>query len=304
MKRLLIIILLLVPLVCFGQFHIKSGINQNGSGGYIPTSGYINSSDGYTADNSGGITFEAEALAYFARMDKTPADDTLKILNEFIDSLKKNGTYAKLDRIVITGLNTVYNATLDIKGGTSATLVNSPIFTPYKGITTDNGKYIKTEFIPVDSASHNYRMNSGFMGVWNNSTISGVTYRYLIGTFDGTRLSCIMVDNTGKDYALINGIPWGTSVTYASIIGLHTTSRISGTDNIVSVNDSIVTFTRNASVPLSPYQMYVGCVNLSGSNLYYANTTISLYIIGGGFTSQEVRNINSCVQRLKTKLGW
>jgi hypothetical protein len=162
-KRAFIILLLFFSLPAFGQYDIFGQYN--------------NPFNIWGSKSKSGFRYDSDALAYFARMDKKPADDTLKYLNEFIDSLKKNGTYAKLDRIVITGLNTVYNATLDIKGGTGATLINSPIFTPYKGITTDNGKYIKTEFIPVDSASHNYRMNSGFMGVWNNSTISGVTYR-------------------------------------------------------------------------------------------------------------------------------
>ncbi|GEM_PF-5733367 len=298
MKRLLILLLLLVPLVCFGQYHIKSGINQNGSGGYIPTSGYINSSDGYSADNSGGISLDADAKNLIDRMialGVTPSTGRQRLYSNIFTMLKDSLEVADLRTLAdamyftdnyITAIDTnivKLNWIQDAYNLSSFGLLaydSSGI----KGNELSSG--LRTNYVPSVNGSA-YTLNSSSFGVFAKKTEK--VNRAIIGGYQTGVLQRLFLVNGA---AAINSASQYSSG-FTDTLGMIIVSRTSSTTvKIYGDLTWVVTDTRNSSA-LPSVEQGLLCENANGTYTNFSAATVGFAFWCAGLDATQVRIINN-----------
>lgn len=285
MKRILLIILLLFPLVSFGQYKTNSGINQNG-GFQLRTSGYV---------------FSAEALQYFARMPVKPANDTLMIIAEFIDSLVLNGVWSKLDASVLCANRDTTSALLNMKGTSFTGIsIGAPSFVPYKGFTPAANKYINSLFNP-STAGGVYTQNSASFGAYSSTDYLADFNTAIMGVQVGGWSAIFPYFTGAKIYAVANGSGY-VNIANAHTVGLISVTRTASNSMTIYIEtDSIASGTGTSTAPPNG-NFYVGADN-NGAAQYFSPRQIPYYYIGSGFSPTDNRNHTTCLVRMLVKLG-
>jgi hypothetical protein len=297
MKKIIILILMIISVCVSAQS--QNNISNKG----INVSVNTVTSPGLDRPVFTGVTYSIQAQAYFDRMPVLPASDTLAMFAEFIDSLVSNGKWNKIDVLCVLANRDTVSAFLNMKGNTfNAVSYSTRVFTPYKGWNGNHtSAHLNTNFNP-STASGYYTLNSGTMSVYNNSNL---TSGYTMGVSDGTQKSIIVIQSS--TYYAINAGAGLFINTTSTTIGLTTVTRVASGDYRLYYNGTDVSGIKtHASVGLPNGNIYVGCYNNipNGGVDQAQGNQYALYMIGGGLTAQDVADFNSCVQRLKTKIGW
>ena len=122
----------------------------------------------------GGVSYEAEALTYFAAMSVAPDDTRKGHLNTLIASLKTAGVWAKLDGLYIMAAHDAQAARVNAVNPASVATANGTItFTTDRGYA-GNGTtgYLNTGFNPTTAPSPKYARNSAHMGAWSRTAVN------------------------------------------------------------------------------------------------------------------------------------
>lgn len=242
--------------------------------------------------------FSSEASQYFNRMPVKPAVDTLLMMAEFIDSLVLNGVWAKLDVMCLLANRDSTSALQNLKQNLyNGVGYGTRTFTPYKG-WAGNGTsgYINTGFNPFDSTTHNYRTQSASIGFYK---VSGTTLT--MGTNMNTTID-VLIQSAGA-YVRINNLSWWVATGGSELNTFDVLNRLTSTSETFAQGTTVYSRTAS-SVGLGNANLYLGAYNNGTNPAGFTNGQSALYFIGGGLTAQNVIDFNSCVSRLKTKIGW
>ncbi len=285
-KKILIMLFLVFASICYSQYNI-SGINQG--------------DDGYALEKANDIiSYSVNATQYFNRMDVKPLPDTLNMIAEYIDSLTSNGIWAKRDVICLLVMNTPANAKLNvISSNFGASWINNPSYVVYGGVTTRTDNYINTNFNPT-TAGGLYSQNSSSYGLWSNTNQSGVIYDF--GAQD-TKYA-ILVGNFNELFFYSNNLSGHQSTYNINTIGLLSSSRTALQMTVAYIDGDSIGVSNVQSTGMPNLYFYVGCVNINGVALYFAEKQYFYYWIGGEMTTQDEKNEYSCFMRLKGKMGF
>lgn len=248
--------------------------------------------------------YSAEATQYFNRMTVKPASDTLAIYAEFIDSLVLNGVWNILDDFKIFANSDTLNALTNLKDNRFNAIGHTPItFTPYQGYLSGALGYICSTFNPADSLTHNFRLYSNSFGVYSRTqSVSSNCGDIVTGTKNGTSADSLVYLSIG--WAATIGVihdcsSFTTPDNGGSTIGFYQMNRLGAT----------LTYTGNTTTHYSGTLAVTKLPNSTlevsyGAGGVVTSRQIALYYIGGGMTAQQMKDFNSCVQRLKTKIGF
>lgn len=246
--------------------------------------------------------YSIEAKQYFDRLPTLPGQDTLLKMAEFIDSLKQNGVWVKIDEMWLFANKTSSNALIGLKNKKNCVSVNSPSFAVYRGFTSNGTtSYLSTQF-NLGTEGVNYTRNSACIGVYSRTNASDV------GLFD---MGCV---NSGTD-----------RVFFQTRTGTNFAGRINEADgDVVSNSDSRGFFIINrsgasatqyykngtnlksgttSSTAVPSMVIYILCRNGNGIAGDFSTKQISFALIGGSLSSQDVTNFNNCLERLLDYLG-
>lgn len=254
MKRIFLYLLLFLFTFSYGQKTTKKAV-------YIKGTSIVSCDSGIIVKAG----FEPEAVAYFNAMT-TQWDAASKVaINTFIKSQKASGLWAKKDRIFLFASTSADDCVIDLKGTENASLVNSPTFTQYRGVTAATGTYINSNFNPV-SDGVNYTLNSCGVAYWLNNDLAvnaadqghnNSTQYFLVRTRTATSFL------STPPYQAAATLSLSTAVTNS--IGLFSIQRTANNASNSMSNDGVNATSATASSALVNNDYYIGAPNNNGT---------------------------------------
>lgn len=240
----------------------------------------------------GGPQYCDEALLIFNRLTGEQPSTALKqLINEVISYNKEDGTHQLADCYYIRGVHTAELACQNwAKNAHNSTLVNSPLFTPKKGIKGNGSAYINNNYKPF-SHSVNYQLSNAtivFM-VDELATVDLKTYLGALKTTAPTGQITVQSRLSNNETVRINcysGANTIVNVSESDVIGYtKVNNSIQGFKNgVVSGSNAYVT-TDTQLLDLSIYEL---CENNNGSGIIRAcDGRINFSYYGGVLSSEE-----------------
>ncbi len=171
------------------------------------------------ATGKGGVVYEAEAVALFARFT-TPPDTARKgLINDAIKSLKTAGVWAKLDALYLFAAADNQAARRNwIADQYNVTAVASPVFTADRGYQGDGAaSYLRTGFNASTAVSPKFVQNSAAYAVWLRSSATGIA-RIAMGA-NTTIYTLLEFASNNTLFTSVNGAN-GATVNLAAAAGL------------------------------------------------------------------------------------
>lgn len=241
---------------------------------------------------------DSASIKYFAAMTTQWPAATKIVINDFVVSQKKEGLWQKKDRVWIIASTSAGDCVIDLFGRENCSLVNSPTFNQYTGITSGTGQYINTNYI-ASSDAINYSLNSASMSFYLQS--SGAASNIAdIGVFDGTTYTSF---NHARSVSTIesffvlghhNGLANVNVENTTDQEGLYQISR--QTANLVTHikgNFVVELDLAQAAAAVPTKEFFVGCLNNNGTAGTVTARTYSYIEFGAGLSDAEmVKNYN------------
>jgi len=250
---------------------------------------------GATTKRSGGVSYDSDAQAFFtANSTLTDVTKKNKVNQLFID-LKSYGLFSKFYAFYLLNLGDAtknkFNIVNPIDSDSAFRLVFSSGFTFSDIATTPNGAgaFAKT-FLTPSSVFTDESIHLSTFGTQN------VESRYEIGCWSpenslltryGSPTTAYLVSNNGT---FIGGQNTDNS---GFIIG----NNLGGTTSILRNNALIATASKSFSKGGTPLAIW--CSNRSSdysANAEYSFLPMSVATIGKGLTSQQMTDLNTCIQ--------
>lgn len=189
-------------------------------------------------------------------------------------------------------VHTSQAALLDIfNKSRTATAVNSPAFTAFKGFTTDatNTKYVNANFNPVTNGKH-YILNSASIVIWINTNLY-TTAKALWGSASDEGFT-LVTDNYIQGANLRfrinnNGITYQDVAHNNNISGFTITTRQSNTTIAYARNSATYSTASKASSSMINLPFFIGCMNVNGTPTYISLNQYSSWFACGQLTQLQ-----------------
>lgn len=260
------------------------------------------------AARTSGPSYDAEAAAYFTAAGITDAGAKTAI-NDFIVGLKSDFAITALtdvfDQLTLQANESAAAAVVDMCGRLDQTLVNSPTFAQWQGVTSASTKYIDTGFNPTTGGSK-FVLNSHCWGGYMRAPSSGSSY--LAGSINVGFAGMQIAPNNGggTSYGGDGGVGLSPSIPGTGQTGLWAMSRTaSNATAFYAQGTSLGTDTGGTSPGLLNQKFGLLCRNNNGS--FEQPTTgqqVALSFFSRGMTSGEMSAFSARVATLKTAIGW
>jgi hypothetical protein len=251
---------------------------------------------------------DADAQAYFDAAGVTNPTYTAAI-NTFVIDLKAASLWTKFDRLWILANEDATAALTCVKSLEAATPVNTPTFTAGQGYTFNGtSNYLDSGFIPASSAVV-YTQNSAHLSVFSRTNPAVGAGQSEIG-IDNPGLSTLMTRwSNGNFLASINTDHTVGSYMQsgnASSVGLFVGSRTAaGAQESYKDDTSQATGTQAAyDITLMVQPFFIGATSTLGSGARFSEKQLAMATIGAGFSDAEVVAFDTCVDTLKTAIGF
>jgi hypothetical protein len=172
-----------------------------------------------------GVTYSAEATAFFARLGTPPTDARKAQYDTLISALVAGGVWAKLDILYVTAAASSATALTNLKQSAypASFYVNTAAFTVDQGFMGAAGTRVTTGFIP-STAGGNFALNSASIGAW--TTTAGLNAGALVGQRSTpTSSRAFIYPRTGGNTLTWVNSNGGNSIAAASSAGFWVASR-------------------------------------------------------------------------------
>lgn len=246
--------------------------------------------------------YSIEAQQYFNRLAILPGQDTLVKMAEFIDSLKQNGVWAKIDEMWLLANKTAANGLIGLKNKKNCTNVNSASFAAYRGFTSNGTtSYLNSQF-NFATEGVNYTLNSASIGLYSrtNADNSGL---FDFGVVDATINRIFFQTRTSNNFAGRINESAGDAVSNSDSRGFFIINRSGSSAAQYYKNAVNLKSSTTSSTAIPSGNAYILCRNGNGTPDGFSTHQISFVFVGGSLTSQEVTNFNNCLERLLDYLG-
>jgi hypothetical protein len=255
----------------------------------------------------GGPSYDAAAVALFARMSVQPSSGRKTLINQRIVAGKLKSFWAKLDALWVHAAHDAQAGRLNwLTGSYDCLPINNPTFTVDRGYMGDgSSSYLDTGFNPTTAVTPHYAQDSGSHGVRSNTDNIGTGS--LAGFYDsannrGTTINP-KVDNTNQQavYRLNQGSTATSSTVAASptSVGMFVANRIGATDIRGYRNGVKIATGATASTVLANGNMRLGSINASS----FRACQFSMGFIAGGLTDQEVQDVFDWFEVYRSAIG-
>lgn len=251
---------------------------------------------------TGGGSYDAAALALFARMSPTPSTARKTTINNLIVALKGYGIWTKLDVLYLLAADVQLNSLLNwISTSNNATAVSSPSFTADQGFTGDGAAaYLNTGYV---GGTGQFALADHCAGAWARTNGGGgIT---MLGYLDGS------AGGVGLYMQGTNGIADGQSPrSQATSTGHQVISRtVSTAFDYYSAGSLVANFVNGFPNFTNAVPFYVLAYDFwdpfAGTNVPAGFTIrqVSAFHAGAGLTATEVGNLNTALTAYMTDVG-
>lgn len=241
----------------------------------------------------GGVVYEPEAVALFARMTTEPDATRKSKINTFIKSLKTSGVWAKLDALYVMAAHDAQAARRNwIADQYNLTPIASPSFTIDRGYKGDGSSSLLSTGFAFATA----QQNTAHIGVWdvtelaNNLAVAGNETSLIIPRTSGGSLYGRV--NGSVDRA-VGAVP---ALVGHAIINRSASNACQGFKN----GEQVGTSTETSTSPSSTIMVLLG---KSGTGQQFSSHMLPAAHIGASLTGPEVASLYSALQTYLTSVG-
>ena len=259
------------------------------------------------AIGQGGVVYEAEAVALFARMTVQPDATRKGLINTLILALKAGGSWAKRDAIYVMAAHDAQASRRNwIADQYNLTAVSGPVFTADRGYAGDgSGAYLDTTLNPATAVSSKLTQNSASVAVWNRSARAANATVQLGAQNSATSVIYIQTRFNGDLFTgFLNNTTPGDTVANTVSNGFYAVNRSTSTALQLYKNNASVLAATKASVAPPSATITLLASNRQGSTpTAFSADQLAFSAIGGHLTAAELLAEYSAVQSYLQTVG-
>ena len=287
MKRLLFL-LLLIPILSFGQEVIVSGQDVTTYNGKALT---------YTVP-----VYGTEYQAVYDAFTTPPSAAIASAQNTLVETLVAAGVWTKLDVFYLFAQTTNAGGEALINWVTpasfTATLHNTasvdPTFTPLEGFSNTGNGYLKLNWIPSTDATK-LSQNDASVGAYFRVATAGTDIDLGVVTNSTRWISLTARNSTDRTQCKVCDNQ-GSSLIQTSALGLHIGTR-TAVNEVKSYRNKInISNGAGASTGVPTLTPFILSLNNVGSPLHYSAQQISLVFFGSKFLQADVDAMTDAVE--------
>lgn len=238
--------------------------------------------------------YDADSIALFEKMTIQPTSARKNNINDSIVSLKSAGVWDKIDQLIVGVAHDVQASTLDWKGKSNITLVNSPSFTIDSGIVPDGlSSYIDLNYIPSNSLIFQKDSASWILKLGEIQSKLQSGHGVVYGANGIT-----MIRNYTSISNSINS-NWTSYGGSDRITGFNALLRRSSSEFDIARNNEYTTL-QNVSTSLPPSSITIGKVN--NQSFFYNSDTFQISCLASGLSRAEYEIFCSIMNNYIEKL--
>lgn len=253
---------------------------------------------------AGGVTYDADALAYFTANTTITSDADKNAINDFYLGLKSDGVYTKIKAMYLpiwgSASSSKWNLVnpLDTNGAFRLTFATGFTFSSSGMTPNGTSAYANTFLSP--SAFYSTNMHLSFYS--RTSTIGNVADMGSSQIVVNTNYSQLAVARTSIWGQTTNGLV--NYLSQANALGFFIGQKLTNSSRKVFrngvVNNSTTTTDSN---PLPNTNIYICALNDNGTPAFYSSKQCSFASIGDGLTDTDASNFHTRVNTLMTFFG-
>jgi hypothetical protein len=250
---------------------------------FVPSGGTTN-----VTNNVG----EAEVILYLTGLTTPLSQATRVKINAIVTGLKTGLSISSLSdiddcRYILAGETAESSLKNLVKNAHHGTAVNAPTFTAFEGFVGDGiSSYIDTNYNPETQGS-NFVLNSATIGIYCRTNSDSGTIEAGARIAYGNDMTYIQLRSTNVALPKINqDDSTGThTFTNTDSTGMYVITRNNANSLIVYRNKVSVFNQAKTSDAVPSFNIYIGCVNSSGTAAAFSAKQISLLSLSKGVSS-------------------
>jgi hypothetical protein len=256
---------------------------------------------------AGGVTYDADALAYFTANTAITSDADKTAINTFYLGLKTDGIYTKIKAMYLpiwgSATSSKWNLVnpLDTDAAFRATFATG--FTYSSGGITGNGTsaYIDIYFTPSTAGVSQNSVSAGFYSRTLRSGSNSIRCFGVSQTTPSTTFEMRLRNTSDLSFYYANDSNGNSVASTTDSRGFYQLSRTISTSMLRGKN----TYVSNTSTStgLNTIKLYVFALNSNGTITGYETVQSPFFYIGTGLTLTEMNNFKTRVDTLMTYFG-
>ena len=259
--------------------------------------------------------YEPETLVLIAAMTTPPTTALKDLINKTIKDRKSAGLWAIDDTFARFDMHDSQASCLDWKRYKDLTIVNAMVHTPKTGFTGANGKYLRTNYIPViDSVNYistSCRSEVDIVGHNDPDVGAYGAHGCALGTYAAEH---IIWTPTSSDknlyYSVHSAYNFPTNPNIHPYIGLYIAQLKSDIDSgwtrlyINNIKKSGISGNKVWIDTPNNYEFYLGAYNNAGLGAgYYSKDVLGGYSVGAAYTAQQRADDKTILDYWKANIG-
>lgn len=242
--------------------------------------------------SSDGVSFIAEYQVAYDAMTTKPSEAIALAQNTMVETIVNGGVWADLDIFVLLAseVNTALEALINwvTPGVFDATLVDTPTFTAFEGITGNgSSSYINTNYSPLFDGI-NFVQNSGSFGLYMRTLAAGIS-----GCDMGTSFISLTMNSGNSKF---NDATWNDPVTGSPDVGMHVYSRSEAAAREIFINKTKYTAATNSTAKNTQRDAYILAYDVSGAASNFMAAQCAAYFFGSSLTQIKVNIITDAIE--------
>jgi|SRR3990172_2015167 len=233
-------------------------------------------------------SYDIGTIEYNSFLTTPLSASRLRIVDTLVRALKYSGNWTLIDRLWLFASETQQGAQISLvnPSSTAITEVNAPAWVANQGYTSNGTTSYLNSNINIATGTVQYTQNNACIGLYSRSNVAEDLYD--MGVFDGgttRRAQIISRSLTDTMNAALNSNTNSTMANTSSS-GLMISAR-TASDLTTFYRNAVSLGTINAaSASISSYNLFVLCLNATGSATGYSTKQISMSLIGAGSINQ------------------
>lgn len=257
------------------------------------------------ATGDGGVTYDPDAAAYFARISSQPSAARKAALNTLVIALKTGGVWSNLDALVIHASHDTATARLNaVANQFNATLVNSPDFLTDRGYAGDgSSSYLDSQFNP-STGTPKYAQNSAHLGVWSlTDAAASVAEIGARATSIANQAILFPRSAINQMLARVNLDTGAATPDPGNSLGHFVGVRTAASVHVAYKDGAELASDASTSTAPPNLNFFLGAGNTGGTPGLYSTRRVAIRHWGAGLTAAQVLAAKNAFQTYLTTIG-
>lgn len=249
--------------------------------------------------------YQKESYTVFGAMTTLYNGDRKRIMDSLVFRLKRDTIWSTRDVIYIFANLDSNQAKINWKtpGTFNITTVATVTFTADQGYAGNGSTgYMKTGYIPFDTASHFGKINDMQADIYNRSTTQQNVYDF--GALSNSNHSFALdIKDAGNIYMLVNDGTF-SAIGNANAQGFYSMNRTAYNTRTLYRNGSSVGTQTVNSLPAPPnVEIFIHSRNNAGAPNLFSTKQFSFFSVGSSLSATKISSFNTDVEWYMDRLG-